>query len=637
MLSPDIQDITEQALDLVVRGGHAVVSGPAGSGRHSMMRAVAEREDVRLLLPPPLSEWDASGALVTCAARAVGFREDEPLVLDSGALSPALAGALRDFGGILAIRLEGTVPSNADAGESSGRQHRVVARLLHALARARRVLWVVDPTTRWAEFDPDARAFELHRFLAPLSPEVAPALADEIERVRAFVEAGAERPPYLWRAAAGAVALGASARLAAEAISNPPNVATSRIASLVGDCLASSPDAFRAALRLTTFRASVRREWLEAVVGADELGAALFDGLGYGDPVRVHPSMRGEIRRSLLTRAHSDDVAAAHVCAAGVWARADGATSPRALGLSEAAAWVEKVHHLGQGGAATYAEWLAQAMPSPEFYWDAARTLSMKREYDAAAALYRLCVEAFPRDPYAHHYLAYNLEQAGRRKADVRAHYRTACELDADNAWWNARYITHLISTHRWIDARAAWRRALEKIDPDGTLVGQHAWLVAHLHYWVAKAWADEGAWVEARSLLASIPGAVRAGVEHTRPLSALFARVDALRDQELSQFTEFLDTELDPTWRDRVREVWSQLLHHAPGIPAPAVSTDDDEARLIWSLSGVNIELGLEADGSSTWGAFDHLDQRSGGGESSTDHVTDELATWLRRARDHA
>ena len=358
---------------------------------------------------------------------------------------------------------------------------------------------------------------------------------------------------------------------------------------------------------------------------------------GYGDPVRVHPSMRGEIRRSLLTRAHSDDVAAAHVCAAGVWARADGATSPRALGLSEAAAWVEKVHHLGQGGAATYAEWLAQAMPSPEFYWDAARTLSMKREYDAAAALYRLCVEAFPRDPYAHHYLAYNLEQAGRRKADVRAHYRTACELDADNAWWNARYITHLISTHRWIDARAAWRRALEKIDPDGTLVGQHAWLVAHLHYWVAKAWADEGAWVEARSLLASIPGAVRAGVEHTRPLSALFARVDALRDQELSQFTEFLDTELDPTWRDRVREVWSQLLHHAPGIPAPAVSTDDDEARLIWSLSGVNIELGLEADGSSTWGAFDHLDQRSGGGESSTDHVTDELATWLRRARDHA
>ena len=215
------------------------------------------------------------------------------------------------------------------------------------------------------------------------------------------------------------------------------------------------------------------------------------------------------VRRALRDSGGSDHGAdeAAHQCLAAVYRARDGATSPALLDHAATVAWLEKVHHLANGGDATEEEWRRQSPLDREYYWARARHLSRReRRYRDAANLYLDCLGRFGDDSYTHHYYAFNLDRARGPLQDVRHHYERAVALDPKNPWWNTRLITFLIGHGTLRDSKVAFDEALEQIDPEGERLAASPWLALHLHRWVIRRWLALGYVAEARHVLDLIP-----------------------------------------------------------------------------------------------------------------------------------
>lgn len=263
--------------------------------------------------------------------------------------------------------------------------------------------------------------------------------------------------------------------------------------------------------RLLLARGPIPRAVVPRLTGLD--GAELdllMTCVAYGDAaVRVPDQTRAvllEQFRYLGSRAPAAELEEGHGILATHYQTLDGQDRIDGLAPDRAVAWMEKVHHLAHGGPVTEAAWAAQRLFSRELLWAHARSLSRRRQYASAAALYGESLSTFGDHSYAHHYLAFNLDRAHGDRAEIESHYRAAIHMDGQNPWWNARLVTFLIAHGTYDGARREWRAAMERVDRTGKLLEERSWLALNMHRWVARRWLTLGYISEAREVLDEIP-----------------------------------------------------------------------------------------------------------------------------------
>lgn len=260
-----------------------------------------------------------------------------------------------------------------------------------------------------------------------------------------------------------------------------------------------------AILRLASARRSLpRAQALGLIADADDHDLIL-ECAAYGDEqVQMHGSLRRsllDLSRGMLTKLREKihpPLAEAHKALNGTPSLSDSPSVPD---------WLEHAHHLALGGAATAGEWRKLNLRCRELYWDRGKALSLAKSYDQAVEIFQECLDKFGHeDHYAQHYLAFNLDRAGREPAKVKSGFTRAIELDPDNVWWNTRLVTFLIAQSRFLEGRRAWLEALERIDPTGERVERDPWIIEHFHRWVIRGWLEVGEVELAREVLDAIP-----------------------------------------------------------------------------------------------------------------------------------
>ena len=218
-----------------------------------------------------------------------------------------------------------------------------------------------------------------------------------------------------------------------------------------------------------------------------------------------------------------------------VWERLDGALAPEVLSAAKVIPWLEKLHHRAHGGMHTREELMQLELPAREFYWDLGRALSREQDrFEDAALVYRRCWEKFGDDDYAHHYYAWNLDQAAASPKEVEEHFGRARSLRPDNVWWHSRLCTFLIRRARYRDAEAAFRQALVTLDPNEVQVREDAMLARSLHRWVIEGWLAVGEVDRAREVLDLIPEDVVSRDDALRMVAARVA--DAVEAVEIGE-----------------------------------------------------------------------------------------------------
>jgi hypothetical protein len=232
--------------------------------------------------------------------------------------------------------------------------------------------------------------------------------------------------------------------------------------------------------------------------------------IGWGcDVVRIDERVRRMLLR--LTReadARRSPEPEAHLELARYHQKLDGALGIEQTRGAQVLNWLEKVHHLGHAGPSGEQDWSSLRLTAREFFWDRARALSMEqRDYSGAADVYQQCIDRVDaEDAYSWHYLAFNLDRAGRERDRAERAFHRAVELDRSNPWWNGRLVTFLIEQSRFREAESEWHEALERLDPDGSLVRSSSLLALNVHRWVVKAWLERGEVERARRAFDAIP-----------------------------------------------------------------------------------------------------------------------------------
>jgi tetratricopeptide (TPR) repeat protein len=439
--------------------------------------------------------------------------------------------------------------------------------------------------------------------------------------------------PLAWRLAVGTVALGRSIDDVREALQS--SVPLPLLARLLSAGIREDPAITASVTRFLTVRRPIERVSLDELTGAAPQHLPLLTMcIGYGDDtIRVTPLVRSALR--LLVESRSADLMQTHAALAAYYVKADGALSSATLNAPETRAWCEKVHHLGQAGEAGAVEWAKQELPSPEFYWDRARHLSIvKQNYRAAADVYQRCTQKFPGDDYAWHYYAWNLQRSVGAVSDIETGYRKAIDLAPENPWWNARLITFLASTGQASASRHEWTQALERVDPEGTQVRSTPWLARSFHRWVCREWARAGRMRWAREVLDLVP-------EQQRRQGAwrFLARVITEGDLPLRAYLEQVEKreELTPEHVDHVRDRWAWLRASVDDLPLPMAepTADGERFQFVWSYRGCLVEIDIEPDGAISWFAKDRITGGAEGGEFSMEEQGAALLNWLKKIVD--
>lgn len=654
MQLPDVNEAVGRILSGLHGRGRFWVTGPAGSGRATLARALQDaRRDAFLLEPPPLADADASAAILALLRRVAGgdLAASAALVNPDGSPTDELRVAVQAEGPPIFIRLRDVGWTSASPGDATTRTHGAMVRQALALVESYGgpVVWLADWGVDATRYSPGAKLVSLPSHSVVLDAQDWSRFRPQAESLLRCVDS---RPssPIVWRFAIGALALGADVANVADSVRQSTASAVSRLALTVCHRVQSRPELLRAVQRLLVLRGPVPESEIGAYLhlGGTEL-LLVTEGLAYGAPVRVAPLVGRTLAQRLLPGAETPEREALHREAADLHAKLDGKSRIDELELAGLGAWVEKVHHLGHGGVEATEEWSRQEKFAPQLFWERARALSQAGQYQRAADVYEKCIQAFPEDGYAHHYLAYNLNKAGEQPATVAGAYAAAVRYDRKNPWWNSRRVAHLIESGRWVEAKRAWHQALDALDPDGSQ-GQadDGWLVAHLHYWAARAWQAAAVWYEARNVLSSVSvsaleaaAQIRDGV-HVQPgLNELRASIQAHSEQERARFESALATQFSgPAWH-RTIAVWQAMVRAIPGLPPPAAREGEDGPCLVWSQPGGALEWELDEETSACWAAHDHIREEGGAGRQTLDGgpiVLDEaLLQWLRRMASHA
>lgn len=636
MPGPHLNAVLSDVEARINRGRDVWVTGPAGSGRTTIARDLAERfRDSITLQPPPVEDLDASAALLLGACSALraetGRAATRNMYDDTGHIAADMREILADRSRVLIVRLRSQPTGSASPAENSGTLRGRMKEAVGVLRAARHpIVWVadqgLDPTRLGVSPDP----------VQLLDHRAAFAIADwptlESDRLQDFARsvAGQERSPIVWRLAVGAVHLGGDPAQVAAATAKATAYAVSVLAREIALRIRQDHNLVTAVRRMMLLRTAIPLPLATQFARVDAAHAALvFQCLSYGEPVRMHPVVAAALAQAdIPPSAELDNFEAAQT-----FSQLDGASDPWSLDATQAHAWIEKLHHLSAAGALGAEEWSRQVKPAPQWYWDRARQLSAGRHWELAARVYEDCLGQFPSDSYAHHYLAWNLDKAHGESGAIRTHFADAVRHDPTNAWWNSRYIDHLIRADRWTEAARAWRTAIDALDPDGSRCLTDAWLVSHLHFWVAKAWMEREVWYEARRIVAGIGRAALRQAESARSeFGSLVKAIEECAAQEEQALEAYLTSRAtDADW-PRAAALWQQLLEAVPELPPPSASDGEDGPRFVWSQPGIAFELELEPDGNWSWGAHDHLADEGNGGALTQGQFTAEFANWLQR-----
>lgn len=358
-----------------------------------------------------------------------------------------------------------------------------------------------------------------------------------------------ELNPVCLRLGVGAVALGVKPSIVAPAMSQPFARAVAELTDLLAGRLARPEHAsVRAAIqRLLLARRPIKRAAAARCTDIpDDHLPLVTDCVGYGeDAIKVSAAVRTRLR-SQLGELEVDETETAHQNLSDHFKSLDGADDVSATFKESTSAWLEKEYHRAHAGEIGNLEYL----PARELYWERGRYLSVVRKsWAKAATVYEACVDRFPDDAYAWHYLGFNLERAGQDRRRAEQAYRKAIEIDPENAWWNGRLVRSLITRGKPVAAQKAWSECLENVDPEGTRIGQSPWLAEQVHGLVVRAWLDAGSARHAFDALKLIPDDV---IEASVELQNLREEVlDAVEADALGESVYPKSVPVALRWRD--------------------------------------------------------------------------------------
>lgn len=507
------------------------VKGPTGSGRTTFAIRLAEElgeEKAALVLLPPADDIDASIHTLYLAASYLKDERARAAVEDRAGASlyeraKRVAEGLHEEGRVLVLVVPASWRIEEAEDDAGARARTARAReLFQGLLGESALDTVIFSSSAFSL--PDSRSpYEQHA-LPPLrvSPETlhgpsdSPLYADAVRRLRTTLERYAlQITPLQIRIAVGLVALGDSISDIADELKtlghkHPVSSLGPLEGRLVRILKYPKWSFIRVGLRrLARSRYPLPREQALALANLPEEHAPLVvDCVGFGDgPVRMNEYIRRALHSAFPSEAGDRD---AHDTLAEYHDAQDGATDVSGLSAEKTLHWLEKVHHLAHGNEHSRQRWLEQNLRARDFYWDHAWCLSFKeRRYEEAAAVYRMALDRFGEDSYTCHYLAYNLDRAGKKRREVERLYRRAIEQDPINPWWNSRLVTFLIGQARFRAAREEWFEALDRIDPDRERVHRSSWIASHVHRWVVREWLDHGQVELAREAFDEIPSGI--------------------------------------------------------------------------------------------------------------------------------
>jgi hypothetical protein len=489
--------------------------GPAGAGRRTLLRHLAKNPGIVAIEPPGLGDLDA--ALCALVQAASPLPESHKLVADyrveTGEIdedmrhrAAAVGQALADAGKAVALLVPHSWSEPAeepDALASHGRARAFVAGLEAAAKLSLLVIGFPPPGSR------------AHACSAVELPPIRLEATDvDLGALRGGLRAAGERLVQHLRATRAEVA--------------PPELRLRLALVALGAAPASLDDlhivglARHLALRLPGEQARdllrlllARRPLDPAVAGpltctsGEELALITACAADSGDGLRVSEPARAALLEQLHAAGHAlppDEREAAHALLAEHYQTIESA--PRIDGLPPAAAvaWLEKLHHLAHGGAATAGAFRAHRIFARELLWARARWLTEAQHAGPAASLFRDSLGPFGDHPYAHHYYALNLDRSGDDPEMIERHYRDAVTFEPENPWWNARLLTFLIDLGSHGKARQEWRDTIDRVDPAGRRMNESSSLALYLHLPVAQRWLAGGHAAEARAILDDIP-----------------------------------------------------------------------------------------------------------------------------------
>lgn len=360
------------------------------------------------------------------------------------------------------------------------------------VASAQTPSWLQRQVRAFPEDLPMPRAGEDYLFTSG----ALKALETEIKRLAGSLGSGAdEKPPLVLRLGVACFALGHTGQTLQQVLQKPEPYRD--LVFLLQDTLKAHPDWKPALSRLTLPRFPVPTKLLQEIAGEMNdkqraLAGCLVrheDGEAKVDEALREivgaPRYMGQAEREQLTAV--SELLMTHYRAS------DGALEPReAVAKAAVVPWLEGNHfaaHSGPRGRKA----LEKVRPlSRLIRYELAWSLSVEfEEYEAAAGVYQTILKEDPGDAYSHHYLAWNLDQAGKDGATAWQEYKVAISLEADNPWYNSRFITFLRAAGFRRDAHEAWQRAIEHV-----LTGRWATrinLPRHFHSWVARSALDVG------------------------------------------------------------------------------------------------------------------------------------------------
>lgn len=525
-LSP-VEAATRRIIDELSRTSRVWVVGTPGTGRSTLQRALSREIPGACRVEVPAEGADAAVHTLIQLAAASESEEvrllalQEPLPLDERArrIVEALSAADR----VLVLLLPGTWAIDGGLLETDEPETLRVRDVVRgALSpQAARVVFITDRLYTGAvpwEYDSDSVSLvRLERvqvnWEALSCVDLWGDLLDAAEGGRESCENHAlPRSPIAVRLLVALTAMGASAKARSALGTHQEVEALAKVFLQVVEESETWKPLRRAAAKLARARYPLPRQEVERLGGtrlSDRDRLILTQCIGYGG---TFTRLTEAVRRQLLTiRLPGLESERVHSALARYHGSQDGVSRCHEATETSAPAWLERLHHLGHGGASTLDEWTqlrdAAGVLPRDFLWDRARSQSRDHKmYQEAAQLYEQCTQVYPDDCYAWHYLAYNLERAHTRPVDAESAYARAVQCDPEIPWWNSRHVRFLISRARFRQAAACWREAVARIETPSDSWETKKWLASNLHRWIVQKWLDHARVREAREVLAHIP-----------------------------------------------------------------------------------------------------------------------------------
>lgn len=177
---------------------------------------------------------------------------------------------------------------------------------------------------------------------------------------------------------------------------------------------------------------------------------------------------------------------------------------------------LEEIHHLTEAGDA--AALLDRSLQFVEQYDALGKSSSQKalrapkdqeeRLRRDAVRAYERALEHEPRDAYAHHYIAYNLDILAADRERVGREYVAAKDLDPQHPWYHSRHVCFLITTSWMQLARSSWERAIADLAGTGNALDPAVY--EELHRPVARLLLARSELGFARDVLEDVPETLR-------------------------------------------------------------------------------------------------------------------------------